>query len=107
MKDTIATCTHCNKEVAPEHTGPCPHCGKVGKNITIFPPVATIEVKAYAPNIVTSRFIRRQLDNDEKSLWDKLIIFLRDNIIVDGFEVGFPSGIKIKFKRKRAQEQNK
>ena len=25
-------CQHCKKELPPSHTGPCPHCGKTGKN---------------------------------------------------------------------------
>ena len=25
-------CRHCGAELLPNHTGPCPHCGKTGKN---------------------------------------------------------------------------
>ena len=25
-------CQHCKKELSPSHTGPCPHCGKTGKD---------------------------------------------------------------------------
>jgi len=25
-------CRHCKKELPPSHTGPCPHCGKTGKD---------------------------------------------------------------------------
>lgn len=94
---TTATCQHCKKEVPPDRIGPCPYCGKVGKDITVALPVA-IEM---AKDGAFSTVIRRQLDKDERSLWDKLIIFLGDKIIIDGFEVGFPSGIKVIFRRKK------
>ena len=25
-------CRHCKRELPPSHTGPCPHCGKIGKD---------------------------------------------------------------------------
>ena len=28
-------CQHCKKELPPSHTGPCPHCGKTGKNCKV------------------------------------------------------------------------
>ncbi len=28
-------CQHCQKELPPSHTGPCPHCGKTGKNCKV------------------------------------------------------------------------
>jgi len=100
--ETTATCQHCKKEVPPDRVGPCPYCGKVGKDITVTLS-DVIELKASAVSVVTS-VVRAHLDKDERGLWDKLVIFFKDNIIVDGFEIGFPSGIKIKFKTKKAQK---
>lgn len=28
-------CKHCKTELKPSHTGPCPKCGKTGKNCTV------------------------------------------------------------------------
>jgi len=28
-------CQHCHKELPPSHTGPCPHCGKTGKDCKV------------------------------------------------------------------------
>lgn len=28
-------CQHCRKELPPSHTGPCPHCGKTGKDCRV------------------------------------------------------------------------
>ena len=28
-------CQHCKKELLPSHTGPCPHCGKTGKDCKV------------------------------------------------------------------------
>lgn len=92
---TTATCQHCKKEVPPDRKGPCPYCGKVGKDITVTLS-AVIGLNASIVSVV-----RAHLDKDERGLWDKLVIFFKANIIVDGFEIGFPSGIKIKFKTKR------
>lgn len=30
-----ATCAHCGESISPQHTGPCPSCGKEGKNISV------------------------------------------------------------------------
>ena len=29
------TCRWCNEPLADDHTGPCPKCGKVGRNVTV------------------------------------------------------------------------
>ena len=28
-------CRHCERELPPSHTGPCPHCGKTGKDCKV------------------------------------------------------------------------
>ena len=30
-------CQHCRNELPPSHTGPCPHCGKIGKDCKATP----------------------------------------------------------------------
>lgn len=31
----LATCAHCGESISQQHTGPCPACGKEGKNICV------------------------------------------------------------------------
>jgi len=38
-------CKHCKKELLPSHTGPCPHCGKTGKDCKVTA-TAVVGVKA-------------------------------------------------------------
>ena len=33
--DGGATCSACGRPLAPDHTGPCPHCGKTGKTYSV------------------------------------------------------------------------
>ncbi len=33
--ETKCWCQHCKKELPPSHTGPCPHCGKTGKDCKV------------------------------------------------------------------------
>lgn len=42
-----AKCKHCGEELQPDHTGPCPKCGKTGKNVVASSSVA-IGIKASA-----------------------------------------------------------
>lgn len=38
-------CQHCQEELSPIHTGPCPHCGETGKNCKVEMRV-TVGIKA-------------------------------------------------------------
>ena len=38
-------CQHCKKELPPSHTGPCPHCGKTGKDCKVTA-TAAVGIKA-------------------------------------------------------------
>ena len=40
-------CQHCKKELPPSHTGPCPHCGKTGKDCKATA-TAAVGIKASA-----------------------------------------------------------
>lgn len=40
-------CQNCKKELPPSHTGPCPHCGKIGKDCKVTA-TATVDIKASA-----------------------------------------------------------
>ena len=35
--DSKTICNECKTPLLPNHTGPCPKCGKVGKSVTITP----------------------------------------------------------------------
>ena len=88
-------CKHCGTELELDHTGVCPSCGKTGKayELSISDTVGivdTIEVKN----------VSHKLPEEERKLWEKIVAFLKDTIIMDGFEIGFPSGIKIIFRIK-------
>ena len=88
-------CKNCGFELKPDHTGACPNCGGTGKAIVVnissaLGIVATVDVKK----------VRQELPKEERKLWEKIVEFIRENVVVDGFEVGFPSGIKVIFKIK-------
>lgn len=38
-------CRHCRNELPPSHTGPCPHCGKTGKDCKVTT-TASVGIKA-------------------------------------------------------------
>jgi hypothetical protein len=38
-------CQHCKGELPPSHTGPCPHCGKTGKDCEATP-TDTVDIEA-------------------------------------------------------------
>ena len=38
-------CRHCKAELSPDHTGPCPHCGKTGKDCKVTA-TAAVGIKA-------------------------------------------------------------
>ncbi len=40
-------CQHCKKELPPSHTGPCPYCGKTGKDCKVTA-TAVVGIKASA-----------------------------------------------------------
>lgn len=96
-------CQHCGVELPPSHVGECPNCHKTGKRCEAEATVALgISVKSSVTviNPAQSKQIEQQLTEAEVSLWRKFVEFLKQNVIVDGFEIGFPSGIKIKFRIK-------
>ena len=88
-------CRNCGIELEPHHTGACPHCGGTGKAF-----VVTIESTLGVVAAVDVVKIRKELPREERRLWKKFAEFVAGNVIVDGFEVGFPSGIKVIFKIK-------
>jgi hypothetical protein len=86
-------CKNCGVELKPDHTGVCPHCGGTGKAcvVNIKGPVRVVAA-------VDVEKVRRQLPKEERKLWERIAKSIRENVIVDGFEIGFPSGIKIIFR---------
>lgn len=70
--NTQAFCQHCGKELPPDHKGPCPYCGKEGKDFKATLQTS-IGLMAHPIGVVTrvvraqvARFIRRQLDKGEE-----------------------------------------
>ena len=88
-------CKNCGIELKPDHTGVCPHCGGTGKAF-----VVTIKSTVRVVAATDVKKVRQELPKEERKLWEKIINFIRENVIVDGFEIGFPSGIKVIFKIK-------
>lgn len=88
-------CKNCGIELKPDHTGICPHCGGTGKALII-----TIKDTVGIVDTIDVKKVRQELPKEERKLWEKIVKFIKENVIVDGFEIGFPSGIKIIFKIK-------
>ncbi len=54
-------CQHCQKELPPSHTGPCPHCGKTGKNCKVEMR-ATVGIKSTLSAIHEAHFSDRSFN---------------------------------------------
>jgi len=96
-------CQHCGTKLPPSHVGECPNCHKTGKSI-IAKSTVVIGVKTTATaTVIPSKqvtAIQEKLAENEKPLWRSFVSYFKKHVIVDGFEIGFPSGIKIHFKIK-------
>jgi uncharacterized Zn finger protein (UPF0148 family) len=86
-------CKNCGIELKPDHTGVCPHCGGTGKAL-----VVTIEETVRVVAAVDIKRVRQELPKEERKLWERIVKSIRENVVVDGFEIGFPSGIKVIFR---------
>ena len=96
MSDNMqCRCKNCGIELEPSHTGTCPNCGGTGKAI-----VVTVRAAASVVAAVDVKKVKQELPKEERRLWEKIVRFVRENVVVDGFEIGFPSGIKVVFKVK-------
>ncbi len=60
-KGTVAMCQHCKKELSPDHIGPCPYCGKVGKDVKV---TASVVIKPYVSAKVTHEGLRKDEKKD-------------------------------------------
>ena len=96
-------CQHCGTELPLSHSGKCPTCHKTGKRFVVNAE-ATVAIKTTGAVTTINRSQIKQidmlLDKSEKTIWDKVIDALKNTVIIDGFEVGFPSGVTIVFKIK-------
>ena len=85
----------------------CPTCGKKGKLTIITPgtmnlklngydPMITIGVKTTETGTVVTKDIasqvEKQLAKNEVASWRSFLAYLKDNVVLDGFEIGYPSG---------------
>ena len=92
--ETQCKCKNCGNELNPGHKGVCPYCGGTGKAYE----VTSIVTLGFDVNTITN--VSRELPEDERKLWEKIVTFLKNNVVIDGFEIGFPSGVKIIFRIK-------
>lgn len=96
-------CQHCGTELPVSHLGECPTCHKTGKRYEAYA-LVTVGIKARGAVTTISRSQIEQidglLDKAERPIWTKVIDSLKNTVTIDGFEVGFPSGVKIIFKVK-------
>ncbi len=49
------TCKWCSEPLSLDHTGPCPKCGKTGKNITVAPGTAKLNIIGHKVTTITER----------------------------------------------------
>ena len=100
--ETHTICRSCGKTLLLSQVGPCPNCGGMGKIVTYTANV-TVGLKAAGTTLVNSdvRRIEESLAENEKGIWRTFTNYLKNNILIDGFEIGFPSGFKVMFKVKQ------
>ena len=67
------TCRWCHEPLPPDHTGPCPKCGKTGKNVTLQP--RSVVLKA---TVGKARMIRERrqeiIEKNPKIKWINIIV---------------------------------
>ena len=62
------TCRWCNEPLPDNHTGPCPKCGKIGKNVKLKPQPAFLKLTANKVKTITEH--RREIkEKNPKALW--------------------------------------
>jgi predicted ATP-dependent serine protease len=105
--DVGCWCKHCGQELPPSHIGNCPNCGKIGKRCEVYS-IVTIGMKPSGVALVSraqSKKIEQALDASEIPLWHKIVESIKRNVVIDGFEIGFPSGIKVIFKVRKLDRE--
>jgi len=73
-----ANCIHCGKSVSPQHTGPCPNCGKTGKMIKVS---VTETLKIIDKVSLTKTSRREQITKRPRGLILGIILFVLGIII--------------------------
>jgi hypothetical protein len=53
--ESETTCRWCNEPLPDNHTGPCPKCGKIGKNVTIKLQPGFLKLTANKVRTITER----------------------------------------------------
>jgi hypothetical protein len=86
------------------HEGECPICHKTGKNFvaasTVFVGVTTTAAATTMHSVEVAK-VEKHLNENEKPIWQSFVNYLKTTVVIDGFEVGFPSGLKVIFKIKQ------
>jgi hypothetical protein len=96
--------------------GACPICGSNNRDITVEDrgygkekaeaKVFVVEFKErIGLEASVDADISQALAEEERGFWKKLINFLKDNIVMERLEIGFPSGIKVILRPKKESER--
>lgn len=98
LKTINGACPNCgsnNRDIVSEDWG----YGKEKAKVFVVELEGGIGVKASVDTAVS-----QALPIEERGFWKKLINFLKDNIVMERLEIGFPSGVKVILKPKRKAE---
>jgi uncharacterized OB-fold protein len=90
--------------------GACPNCGSNNRDIAVEDwghgkdevKIFVVELQeriGVKPNVDTA--VTQALLEEERGFWKKFINFLKDNIVIEGLEIGFPSGVKVILRPRR------
>ncbi|MBL7209364.1 MAG: hypothetical protein ISS52_04630 [Dehalococcoidia bacterium] len=97
INEACQNCGSNNRDIVSEDWG----YGKEKAKVFVAELVARIGVK---PSVDAA--VSQALREGERGFWRKLTPFLKDNIVIDGFEIGFPSEVKVIFSPKGNPEMS-
>jgi len=105
---TIIYCKDCGHLLKATDAA-CPKCGSKSRDILsedwgygkeeakVF--VVEFQEKIGLKSTVDAA-VKQALSKEERGLWKRLTSWLQETLEIDDFSVGFPSGVKVKFKLK-------
>ncbi|MBN2463106.1 MAG: hypothetical protein JXB43_05840 [Dehalococcoidia bacterium] len=89
-------CQHCKEELPPSHTGPCPHCGKTGKDCKVTA-TATVGVKASVSGTHKPKWSSESLALFFGILAILLVVVVPGTLMLLPFSSGVDYGILVGF----------
>lgn len=95
LKATDAICPNCgskDRDIVSEDLG----IGREEGKVFVVELGATVGIKS-----TVDATINQALSARERGIWKKLTSWLRANLDIDDFSIGFPSGVSIKFRLKK------